>query len=151
MTTRKAIACLVSPLLLLLLLFLVLAATDAHRLQAIVERYNAIEHFDEEFWRFVLDPAPTYSGDQPRKNSLVILPVIRWDGSPPRHRALPPIKYDYEYNGTMVVHRGNRTEITEACGNNLHTLGCARLSFEGKRCDVWIVYDEILEAYDLAV
>jgi hypothetical protein len=90
--------------------------------------------------------------EQDRKNNpLWHQPVWR----PTRTPVLPPPEFDYAFKGEMgiTVHRGNKTEIQVACGDpNLKRgdiLGCAYRSHNGDRCTVYILYDEILEAYDL--
>jgi hypothetical protein len=83
-------------------------------------------------------------------------PVYRWV-EPTRDPRLPPLKYDREYTGKMIVKRGTLDEVKAACFRNYTILGCAfrhdaiisqRYGEFPATCDVWIVNDDVLEKYN---
>jgi len=97
------------------------------------------------------EPSPRYKAESPQKpdNKLVIKPVLRWV-DPMRSPYLPPLKYDREYDGLMVIRRGTMDEVKAACFRERDILGCAFRSVNGERCNVWIVNDKVLEQFKMS-
>jgi hypothetical protein len=98
----------------------------------------------------IASPASAQKGDK-----LIINPVYR-PGldrmspppvEPPRDPRLPPLKYDLEFAGEMVVRRGHMDEVMAKCLRDKPILGCAFRQFNGQMCTVWTVYDYVLKRY----
>lgn len=63
---------------------------------------------------------------------------------------LPPKQYDHPYKGKLTVETvRSQDDLREACGGSYRpglTLGCARRSYDGSSCHIYLVPEEIIVA-----
>ena len=174
MTTAKAIGAFAAALL---VLFLLLAITDAYRLPGFLGQHNQPQQagwpwpvydqngrdrarpqpLDPSWNPIIFNPRPTYPYKTP---SEIVLPqqgpkrdnpMVQWPvvrrEEPPRNKHLPPLEYDYPYAGKMFIYRGSLSEVRMHCLNR-QAIGCAYRSAVGAECHVWIINDDDLLPYD---
>jgi hypothetical protein len=84
------------------------------------------------------------TGDQGLDRDLLFNPVLKFP-EVVRHWALPPLKYDHEFAGELILKRGTSTEVTAWCFRDHPVIGCAAPRNGGASCEVWIITDEELE------